>query len=876
MITDFLYKNIRWQFNQNPFANLLAIATSEQQFYEQVEKISNSYFPEQRSIDTVELEFCLNKIALSHAKKPSQVVALNYFQQFWAQYVRLKKLFRKNNITFPSSARTTRVERICELIAKCTQFAVEDDTLHRLLSRAAEITELSEREERYLWDVAELYKLKFYCAATIALLQNKPYAEKALAKMLKPTLLKQDFAINSVYTHAPYVTDKIAAVVDCMGESTVRLNDIFTQIDCKLFVYANGRNVFDTFCESKFGERVAEVASHTKSIDVFMQYHLDSSKEIRHVVLTNKSKVSRKFSVVIPFRHLNPSNKVEYFKMGDALCIATEGESFYCGIAIVHDNATVSCYGEQSLCFDVKIEKGTSFSFDIVTAYSINSPSLADALAELEQFGNTNCPYLWDNACTRVSVTGTKLNLTPHGYVLKQPAKILSQQLHFTYQLGDNDVATFVDNGGNCTTLLDGFVFGIKGEGIYSVRQGLIKKINENNFHLDVDRLIYKKDNTECIIYHDSGKIYNVTHKVPSKTLIYFPFEKLSHVRFDSQENVFTVEDDLRKYYVKCVGEIESYTTNAMECNEEKLRYKLSGDSAAGSCLAICFATSDKISLRITSAKKAPLSCPIIRESLISTYLNYINDKNVFCLTNHLKRADCLTLTAICYTNPQFVKQYLLDYASKTQHPYYYDLAGRTKKYDDKLAFPLAVVYYLNLVGDLPDDIVKQAHDTLFNEEYGGNNLCLKALALIRGAHLKGFDKVRCLVEYSNIKKKISTDSKLYAYAQAIGALPLTNPSKERLKDLCNKYGIPKSWYYVSQLENLYGLNICAGKLHITPKVTAENVLEQFALTIEGKRIDTSFAKATVQSMTLNGIQCYQPFYPSNLKNVNNQLVVRY
>ena len=126
------------------------------------------------------------------------------------------------------------------------------------------------------------------------------------------------------------------------------------------------------------------------------------------------------------------------------------------------------------------------------------------------------------------------------------------------------------------------------------------------------------------------------------------------------------------------------------------------------------------------------------------------------------------------------------------------------------------------------------------------------------------------------MKKQISNDSKLYGYAQAIGALPMINPSKARLKDLCNKYGIEKCWYYVSQLENLYGLTISPGKLNVCPKVTAENVLEQLALNINGRRIDTTFAKSTVQSMTLNGMQCFQPFCPASLKKVNNELVVRY
>ncbi|MDE7454653.1 MAG: hypothetical protein K2M64_02360, partial [Clostridia bacterium] len=82
--------------------------------------------------------------------------------------------------------------------------------------------------------------------------------------------------------------------------------------------------------------------------------------------------------------------------------------------------------------------------------------------------------------------------------------------------------------------------------------------------------------------------------------------------------------------------------------------------------------------------------------------------------------------------------------------------------------------------------------------------------------------------------------------------------------------------YYVSQLENLYGLIISSGKLKVCPQVTAENALEQFALNIDGKRIDTTFAKASVQSMTLNGTQYFQSFCPAQLKNVDNKLVVRY
>ena len=873
MITNFLYKNIRWQFKQDPFAHLLAPATYKHQFYEQLEKIANTYYPQLRHIDTVNVEFCLNKIWLARIKTPAEKIALAYLKPFWAQYVRLKSLFVKKYMIFPSGANSTRVEAVAELLTKCTQFAVDDNTLAEMCQRAVDIVQLTEREAGYLKDVVMLYKIKYYCASVDALLNKNPCAESHLAKFLHPMLLKTDFCENTKYIQTAYCNKNIATIINCMGESAIKLNDIFTHVNTKLFVYANGRNVFDTFCTCRFGERTAEFKSTTETLDVTMRYFIVEQKEIRKVTITNKGKRARKFTVEIPFKY-EGTQKATYFNMDDALCFAGD---CYCGLAVVHDNATVSCYGDQAQCFDVTIHSNCAYTFDLVTVFATDTPTLAECISGLQQMGNTRCPYLWDCACTRQDTHDINLNLSSHGHVLRKPPKIMSEQLNYTYQLGNNDVATFVDNDGNSTTLVDGFVFGVRGEGVYCVNNGLIRKLNERNFQLDADTLRYANGTSDCEISHANGKKYAVTHTSPCKTLFYFPFETRSAVNFDQNTKTFTVTDNTRKYYIKYNGNVESYTTNALECSEDKLRYKLSNNLDEGNCLAICFQRASTVKLEILSNTVTPLSTPIVRESLVSTYLNYINDKNVFCLCNRLKKSDCLTVAAICYTNPQYVKKYLMQmYNTDCATTFYYDAQGRTKEYHDALTFPLAVIYYLNLVGELPQEIVQKAINILLTLNCEGKDVCVKALALIRASRLNCFDKVRCLVEYNNLKKKISTNSKLYAYAQAIGALPLTHPSKERLKDLCNKYDIPKSWYYVSQLENLYGLNISAGKLHIAPKVTAENVLEQFALTISGKRIDTTFAKATVQSMTLNGIQCFQPFCPQKLKNTDNKLVVRY
>ena len=873
MATNFLLRNIKWTFNQNSTDELLSLPTTEAQYTAQLDKLARRYFPERLSIDTVTTEFFLNKIALTSGKSAEGLAIKNRFAHYWAKYEKLRKVFDKKYLVFPASGNKTRLETVAELIGKCSQFAVDGKTLARMRENAVNVLQLSEREANYLEFAVELCEIDYYCAAALKTLQGKPIGKYSLAKMLRSRLLPQKFSDNDRYCQCSYQTANLIAVIDCMGNTATKYKDITTGIDVKTYVYANGRNVFDTFVKSKFGNNTAEFASNDKTVDVTMRYYLQGNCEIRNVTLTNKGKTARKFTLEVPVTA--DSGAYDYFAMDNALCLANKTENLYVAAAVVHDNAVACCYGDKALNYDVTIESNSSVGFDIVTVYADNSPALAREIESLYYMGTTVCPYLYDEPSNRIRRTDITLNLSSKGYVLKKPRKVLSSQLNYSYQLGDSNVATFVDNAGNSTTLVKGFVFGIKGESVYSVKNGIIDKINEENFHIDVDRLCYNKRGTLCSIRHDNGKIYDVINEKPCKTLFLFPFERKSKVHF--AENAFEIDDGERQYVIECDGKVESYTTSALECSEEKIRYKLSNDTTSGTCLAVCFATSAAVNVKITSKDVAPQSKPIIRESLVSTYLNYINDKNAFCLTNYLKRADALTVAAICYTNPQFVKNYLLEHFKTNGVSTYYDNSGRKKNFADRLTFPLAYAYYMNLVGDeLPDEFRQAVNGTLLYEKFDGKDLCVKALTLRKLSQLSTPDKVKYLVEYNIVKKQISSDAKLYGYAQAIGATTMTNPSKARLKDLCNKYDIPKCWYYVSQLENLYGLSISSGKVQIYPKVTAENALEQLALNIDGKRIDTTFYKSTVHSMTLNGATCYQPFYPTKLKSAENELVVRY
>lgn len=874
MATNFLLRNIRWNLNQNIYDDLVGLATTEQQFKNQLEKLSRRYFHERKQIETLDTEFCLNSIALKSAKTDEQKTVKNYFAEYWGKYQRLKKIFNKNYLVFPARGHKTRIEYAAELIAKCTQYTVDNDTMERLLSTTRDILQLTEREERYLASAVELYQINHYCAAANGIFRNKSYSAVCLARALKPTLLNQRFIKNTRYCQASYGQSRLISVVDCMGNSAAKFDDVTTKVSSKVFVYANGRNVFDTFVESKFGQNTAEFQSCDKTVKLSMQYFLQRTSEVRKLTLKNLGKKKRKFSVVVPISYSAQEGENCYFVMDDAMCVA-DGEKLFVATAIVHDNNILPCLGEKARNFDFTIEANKEIIIDLVTVYASSTPELAQELQNLRYFGATACPYIADTPSKDIRSSSIALNVTSHGYLLKKPKAETSRQINYAYQLGDNREATFIDNAGNSATLIQGFVFGVRGEGIYSARGGLMDKINEDAFRLDSDRLTYDKGNARCEIFHENGKNYLVKYVKPCKTLFYFPFERASKVTLTN--NVFTVEDRERKYFICCYGEIESCTTSALECNEEKLRYKLSDNLDAGSCLAICFKTNDEIKVNIRSERDCPLPQPMIRESLLSTYLNYINDKNVFCLTNCLKKADALTIAAICYTNPNFVRRYLEENFKTEGVCRYYDASGKSQTFCDRLAYPLAYVYYANLTGEeLSEEIRQKVNGIIFNENFEQKDLCIKALLLKKAAQLNTADKVSYLVEYNQLKKQISNDAKLYGYAQVIGALPMTNPSKARLKDLCAKYNIPKCWYYVSQLENLYGLSISSGTVRVSPQVTAENVLEQLAITLDGKRIDTTFCKSTVRSMTLNGAQCYQPFYPTKLKSVDNELIVRY
>lgn len=861
-ILSYLSTNLRWQFKQNPFDNLVCQPTGQKELVKQLHALSEKYFPDRQHINTYTTEFCLNKIALSAPKTETERMLKEHFARKWAAFARLKKLFARNYMLFPSNADGTRLEQIAELVTKCTQFCLSDIQMQEIQNEILCAFDLSPREKQYLSEVIDLYAIDHFCALYSTLCSTQ------VAKVLQNDLLKFDYATNDKYRQAVYRKGKLSTVLNCLGNSALSYGQKNLAYKQNIYVYCNGRNVFDTFTQSKLGRQTAEFCATTNTLVVDMQYFLTEFSQVKRFRMTNTGKSTKKYTVDITL------DGGEQMFIGDQYAVVDN--DVYVATAVVCDNQIVQCEtGQGVLTFCPTCKPQQTICFDVVTIASHNADIVAREVGLLNTFGRTRCDVLSDCPAVETTSSAPIVGLTSYGYGQRKVKGKPATTMHYSYRLGNDDVGTFADNDGNQTTVLTGFAFG-KGEQVYCVSGGKLCQLNCGKFVVDGQTLTYEHDFGSCGISHGVGKKYTITYAKPCRTLFYFPLESGGTVT--KLGNKFVFASELRRFEIVCDGKIDSYTTNALECNAQRLRYKLSNNLSAGTCIAVCFAPSCSVELTVTNCAHVPLPSPILRESLVSTYLNYVNGKNVFCLANMLAKPCALSLAAICYTNPDFVRTYLQRLSSTDSQPLFYDDKCRLVPVDDPLMYPLAALYYATIVDGsyLSTTDRDKIQTLLLTAHCEGKVMAIKALALKKAAMLGGFDKMKLMVEYADLKRTICADPTIYAYAQAIGAVPLVNPSKQRLKDICQKLDVPQAWYYVSQIENLYGMVYADGKLSFTPKVSQDNVLEEIAVTVGGRRICTTFARSNVQSMTLNGVTHFQPFYPSKLVNIDNTLIVNY
>ncbi len=378
-------------------------------------------------------------------------------------------------------------------------------------------------------------------------------------------------------------------------------------------------------------------------------------------------------------------------------------------------------------------------------------------------------------------------------------------------------------------------------------------------------------------IAHRHAKHYTISSNGTGGVLMIMPLEQLSTVT--QLDNAFDITSTGRHFVLTYTGKLQCFTTNSIECNSHRLRRRLSNDCSAGNCLVLNFAKCNTLEIEITNCNKLPIGKAVVKESLLSTYLNYMNNKNIYLTVNKLRAVNALTLSAMVYTNSNYVWQYLQQMEAQdacySGSSYYYDTNRHMVSCQDDMTYALALLYYATVTGNvsvLTPERIGTIQNILYSYHGDGVQLCVVALALKKLSRLN-IDKVRALVEYTAVKKLIMSNKNLYAYAQAIGALPMVNASKQRLKSLVNIHNIPRCFYYVSQLENIYGIELIGNKLRVRPSTDDTTSLEQLLLRVGDKSISTIFDKGDNYSLLLNGLQCYSGVDVAQLPADNTLLV---
>lgn len=887
-----LKQNTKWTFQKDNYFELIATPKSKFELGEVVNAIAISQPYLTGEVDLYGVSHLLNTIALHNPTNQNQKLLKLQLENQETLLLRLKNTLEGHKLPLVGK-NLTRLEALANNFLKVTQLHAEN-LFKEYKESVKEAIALTQVESRLFDDVYRLVKLRYYCAVYFYCQKNSD-SDFFVASIL-PTndAITAHFVNNDYYSRNSYKTPNLFTVLDCFGNSSVISKNLRIPAELSLSIDTLGRNVFDTFVNHKYGAKTSNFMSENNSARVDMQYFVRGKNEYRKYQLLGKVKGIRQYNVSLRCGLLlDEKHTINYFESANAHCLGVSGATnYYVAFAVVANNKIVpttieldenGITADMLINFKCKIRGGSVSNFDVVTLYADSVAELANGLNNCNKFGYTACPLVVDNKVDGQLFTVKTNASESSNMVMKKDVSLPSRSLKYSYQFGNNSVATFLDNDGHSSTLLDGFAFGIEGERICAIEGNNLTVLNNGDFKILGDGFLQekklKKGNAKLEVLHENSKLYRVTFENPTKLLCNFAFEEQSLVSFDG--NKFLIKSKNRSFTVVPTGEIESFSTNGIECNSRRLRAKLSGDLLAGQSLSICFARGTSFEIDLYNNENAHYSEPTIRESLLSTYLNYVNDKNLFCIKNRLKPSDALTVSALAYTNSAFLKQYIEKLENSTFidnfETEYYDSSARLRKFVDKLQYALATVYYVAVAGDL-DFLTEKRKQTvkeiLFDENYIGKNQAICALALKKLAELD-VDKVDVLTHYTKLRKVILEDGLTNSFAQAIGAVELENPTKARLKELCTIHGVPKSWYYVSQLENLYGVKFNCNTINLRPVENFETAFEQFVLNCNGNKIDTKFLKGNKHSVELNGETFYSTINLENLKE-ENTLVVRY
>ncbi|MBQ2723522.1 MAG: hypothetical protein IJF72_02590 [Clostridia bacterium] len=844
---------------------------TKKQLLEQLDKVLSSKWDKQRKLSLLSVEKALNKVCLTAPKTERQQRLFQQFDNFAYLFERVLSVV-KNKPLLPADKKSTRLERLCQTIAQMTAFCLSAEQYRQIKLYCA--NGLLLKKEVELFDtVYALAKCQYYAQS---------YFDNSHIGKLVEGLTFSQTQKRSCYAKCNYLFDNLVYGVDCLGESAVYCNGEHV-VSLSQKVFYKKKNVLDSFDASCFGKRTALFSGENDNLSYSVQRVFQNGDYFNCNAQAHKD---GEYQFVLDLS-LPKHGVVSHFvlQQSHCFCIQKKSKTTYVAVSLLQDEMEAKanvlqqkCPLDARICHSTTLSKGQKHAFSWAVVYADTVGELAEKLRETTRYGATK---LWQGFDSLTQIQ--EFNYIPLSNYncsnLKEIA-LYDSTRKFDCRLGEGNLALLVDSKKGVAPLLNGFVFGTSGINLLFVDNFG----NVTNCICDAEEkenaVCYRQGCVDVKISCKKQIVVQATSSKQGKLLFFVKFENLSKVT--KEGNVFHIQDKDRNYSLMVQGKICSFTTNLLECNLNKMRLKMSDNLSLGQGLCLCLSKDATILLDDCKQQSFATSNPLLKESVLSTCLNYLNDKNAFELHHKLKKPSALTLSAIAYTNQQFVYDYVKSNFTQSYvkdfKSFYYNKEGQLVHLQDRLLLPLGAIYYTMLTGDKSlfsnefDSFCKSVF--FFNEEVG-QNVAIKALALKKYAETFSKDKVRILSLYARLKEQIQKDENLFEFAQAIGAVEMEQPSKEKLRALFVKHNAKGSFYYVSQLENLYGFSLVCDKLSFVPQ-GKEQKLESLSLNYKGKKFATQFAKGDNNKMVLNGITYFQSVDATQVKKVNNSLTIQY
>ncbi|MEG1706206.1 MAG: hypothetical protein RR291_01765, partial [Clostridia bacterium] len=800
MITNYLLRNLKWTFKKDYYNYLGAENYSKAQIYKALSTLASEslIYDMNGVIDTDTIEFYLNSIKLSRPITRLEEYCISKTDNYLDMLFSVKrKLNGKNN--FSAIKGKCRIETVVDFIVAHTHFALSREDITSIKEDCFKMFGFSESEIAHFDTLYTLARCKFFTLTANKIMSQDADGEEYLAQLLRQNTMLETFWFsgNDRYSYIMERCGKLSSKVDCLSNSEVRLNGS-KFLDNSLQLYVDGAfgNVFDTFTEHKYADNLCIYRYVGKALTVNMKMFLVGNTEVRNYTFTNNYNTKVKYTVSAKCAVCYDGKMADFelAELNNFACVKagnSDARQVY-ALAVIENNETKilkNSFTNNEVCsqllsqFSIEIESKKDCSFSVVSLFLTDATRLIEEVGAISRVGYCTDRKVFYGLKKEI-YAGRELKVRGESR-LKVDRSALSlpySKTDFVYQFGEGNLSAMLDKSGNLTTLLFGFLTQLLGgESVYILSKNALHLQNGKNYCLHDDGVCYDylcEDFCSKLQVNMLGeKSFELSCDCAQKCKVIFDLKFCDKYSVKIDRNVFSFSNNDRTFSVGIFGDIETFTCDKSEFTSDKPRISLQKNTTVGDGLTVVMQLNkgqNNVKFTLFTDMSAVEPKPLLSESLISTYLNYFNDKSVYCIKNKLVRLDALTLAGITYTNSAFVKEKIETLSTNgylfNKKTYFYNEYGKLVPYTDAFTLSLSLLYYVILTGDrkfLTKFNLNYLMDKLINSEYSdGRDKCLQALCLRKLIQLD-INRLTAIERYERLKTEIMQQPDNYRYAQA-------------------------------------------------------------------------------------------------------------